>query len=93
MPTAVIRPVRNRVCLRVRAVTHKTTCGAPQLAMEVQHLCAAKITYVDQMRGRWSCIYRAHDNASGRNSAVTGVYQSTFGPPGIYIGCWITAIY
>jgi hypothetical protein len=85
MLKAVIKPVHNGVCLRVRAVTHETTCGAPQLAVEVQHLGAAKITYVNQMGGSWRCIDRVHDDASGRNSTASGVYQANFGSPGIYI--------
>ena len=51
MPTAVIKPVHNGVCLRVRAVTRETTCGAPQLAVQVQHFGAATITYVNQRAG------------------------------------------
>jgi len=52
-PMAVIKPTQSGEYLRVRAVTHETTCGAPQLAVQIQHLGTTTITDVDQWEGSW----------------------------------------
>jgi hypothetical protein len=61
--TVKTRAIHNGILanrLRVRAVTHKTTGGAPKFAVQVQHLCTAQIANVYRRGGCWSRYFRIH---------------------------------